>query len=72
VLDIAALARRFTIAEMALWARQKDPGFDLAITHQMLMAITPQLDTTNTGFEAIREPISVELQQLIANPDSSA
>lgn len=72
VLDVAALARRFTIAEMAVWARQKDPGFDLAVTHQMLMAITPQLDTTDTGFEAIRERISVELQQLIANPDSSA
>lgn len=72
VMDLGALMERFPLEQMAAWAKEKDPGFDIGITRQMLAAISPiSLDqTTELRFDQIRQTLAAELERL--DPDLSA
>ncbi len=72
VMDLGALSERFTVEQMATWAKEKDPGFDIGITRQMLAAISPiSLDQTEElRFDQIRSAIGTELERL--DPDNQA
>lgn len=74
VIDVNALSKRFSVADMAEWAKEKDTGFDVARTIGALTSMEPVLDGYNLSladFNQIRVGLLSDLDLAVAGPPPS-
>lgn len=67
VLDVAALAKKFSMVDMVEWAKEKDTGFDVGVTIEMLTSRTPKVEgygISQADFNQIRVGLLSDLDRV--------
>jgi Nucleotidyl transferase AbiEii toxin, Type IV TA system len=67
--DVVPLSERLPLEQIVEWATEKDAGFDIGITKEMVVAIKPKLiglDISPAKFDRIRTKLVVDLVRLEA------